>query len=112
MLDVLARNQILCRMGMLPSRSKIDVMLIPDALKRRIHQNIERYSILLLANEELCGTGTLVVVDGIHGILTAGHVAEVLQNPAATASSTMLGTIWTPAVQSRCENRLRISDVT
>ncbi len=67
MLDVLARNQILCRMGMLPSRSKIDVMLIPDALKRRIHQNIERYSILLLANEELAELGPWSLLMGSMG---------------------------------------------
>jgi hypothetical protein len=84
-------------MEMVPTRSTINVTLLPDALKQRIHQNIECYSILLLADERLCGTGTLVIVDGVHGILTAGHVAEALQAPDQEGKpAAMLRTILDP----------------
>lgn len=83
-------------MEMVPTRSRIDVTLIPNALKRRILQNIECYSIVLLADERLCGTGTLVVADGVHGILTAGHVSEALQSNQGGERPTMLRTVLDP----------------
>jgi hypothetical protein len=62
----------------LPSRSRMNITDIPAELQEKILRNIEDYSIILLVDGRLCGTGTLITIDGVHGILTAAHVAQTL----------------------------------
>ena len=62
----------------LPSRSRMNITDIPAELQEKILRNIEDYSIVLLVDGQLCGTGTLITIDGVHGILTAAHVAQTL----------------------------------
>ena len=62
----------------LPSRSRMNIADIPAELQEKILRNIEDYSIVLLVDGLLCGTGTLSTIDGVHGILTAAHVAQTL----------------------------------
>ena len=62
----------------LPSRSRMNITDIPAELQEKILRNIEDYSIVLLVDGQLCGTGTLIIIDGVHGILTAAHVAQTL----------------------------------
>ena len=64
----------------LPSRGLLDANNIPFDLKVKIGQAVEPFSIILLLNGEVTGSGTLATIDGIHGILTAAHVAENWQN--------------------------------
>lgn len=64
----------------MPSRGLLNANDIPLDLKVKISQAIEPSTIILLLNGELTGSGTLVTVDGIHGILTAAHVAGKWQN--------------------------------
>jgi len=62
--------------GGIPSRGLLDVGNIPVELKVKIGQGIEPYSVMPLLNGEVHGSGTLVTIDGVHGILTAGHVVR------------------------------------
>jgi len=62
----------------LPSRSRMNITDIPAELQEKILRNIEDYSIVLLVDGQLCGTGTLITIDGVYGILTAAHVAQTL----------------------------------
>jgi hypothetical protein len=78
----------------LPARGRLPLTDIPPELRLKIGQNIEAYSIILLLDGAVCGTGTLVTVDGIHGILTAAHVAEVLEGSKSAAKRrSSLGTV-------------------
>jgi hypothetical protein len=49
---------------------------IPRELQENIGQQIEPYSIMPLLDGEVSGSGTLVKIDGVCGILTAGHVVQ------------------------------------
>ena len=62
----------------LPSRSRMNITDIPAELQEKILRNIEDYPIILLVDGRLCGTGTLITIDGVHGMLTAAHVAQTL----------------------------------
>jgi hypothetical protein len=64
----------------------------PD-LFEQIHQNVEIFSIILLLEGEICGSGTLVKVDSVPGILTAAHVVEYIEKEAKKHATPNLGTI-------------------
>lgn len=66
--------------GGIPSRGVLNAANIPPDLQKKIGQGIEAYSITPLLDGEVSGSGTLVTVDGAHGILTAGHVVRNWQN--------------------------------
>jgi hypothetical protein len=69
----------------LPSRSCLKITDVPADLQQKMLRNIEDYSIVLLVDGQLCGTGTLVTIDGIDGILTAAHVAQRLDKSGREA---------------------------
>jgi hypothetical protein len=52
----------------------IRVLDFPVGLQDAIRRAVEEFSIPLLLDNRLVGTGTLVTVDSTHGILTAAHV--------------------------------------
>jgi hypothetical protein len=62
--------------GGLPSRGLFNASNIPRKLQEKIGQQIEPYSIIPLLDAEVSGSGTLVKIDGVSGILTAGHVVR------------------------------------
>ena len=64
----------------IPSRGLLNAANIPADLQKKIGQGIEPYSIIPLLDGEVGGSGTLVTIDGIRGILTAGHVVRNWQN--------------------------------
>jgi hypothetical protein len=58
--------------GGTPSRGLLNAGNIPVDLQEKIGREIEPYSIMPLLDGEVSGSGTLVTIDGLHGILTAG----------------------------------------
>jgi hypothetical protein len=73
-----------CRVnGGIPSRSMLNAGNIPFDLKVKIGQDIEPYTIIPLLNGEVSGSGTLVTIDGVRGILTANQCCPELARFAA-----------------------------
>jgi hypothetical protein len=62
--------------GAIPSRSFLDPGKMPFDLQEKIGKEIEPYSIIPLLDGEPSGSGTLVMIDSVRGILTAGHVVR------------------------------------
>jgi hypothetical protein len=62
--------------GGVPSRGLLNVGSILFDLKVKIGQGIEPYTIIPLLDGQVSGSGTLVSIDGVRGILTAGHVVH------------------------------------
>jgi hypothetical protein len=60
----------------IPSRRMLNAGNIPFDLRVKIGQGIEPYTIIPLLDGEVSGSGTLVTIDGVRGILTAGHVVR------------------------------------
>ena len=66
---------------------------IPDKLYNPVTRHIYNYTIGITAPEEtslsayvqLCGSGTLVEINGIYGILTADHVLEYIKDVTKAA---------------------------
>jgi hypothetical protein len=66
--------------GEIPSRAMLNVGNIPVDLQVKIEQAIEPYTIFPLLDGEVSGSGTLVTIDGVRGILTARHVVQNWRN--------------------------------
>jgi hypothetical protein len=62
--------------GGIPSRGWLNAGNIPFDLKVKIGQYVEPYTIIPLLDGEVSGSGTLVTIDGVRGILTAAHVVR------------------------------------
>ena len=62
--------------GGIPSRGRLNAGNIPFDLKVKIGQHVEPYTIIPLLDGEVSGSGTLVTIDGVRGILTAAHVVR------------------------------------
>jgi hypothetical protein len=62
--------------GGIPSRGLLNAANIAPVLQEKIGREIEAHSIMPFLDGEVSGSGTLVTIDGVHGILTAGHVVR------------------------------------
>src|SRR5262249_35162908 len=53
---------------------------VPAEIKEAGTREMANYTVSLILKQRLIGSGTLVRVGDRHGILTAAHVAEIVQN--------------------------------
>jgi hypothetical protein len=75
-LQVAATNRPNNMNGGIPSQGWLNAGNIPFDLKVKIGQHVEPYTIVPLLDGEVSGSGTLVTIDGVRGILTAAHVVR------------------------------------
>ena len=73
----------------------INIMDFPDELSDSVCEDLSYFSVALLRiaidqnyeNIQLIGSGTLVIVNGYHSILTAEHARMATQNAPPMATS-------------------------
>lgn len=59
-----------------PATFQLQIRDLSNEVTGSVVQAIERYTVLLIHRRGLVGSGTLVLCNGIHGVLTAHHVPE------------------------------------